>query len=146
MKRREFIKNSAVLTAASYLPIAKSSIHDQPAISLNGNEIILDKIDINYVTIDNTEKINICMTLNIYQNYEDRLLRINCIDTLHFISIQDSINKSIPESLWNKCYIKIKELLIDQNTQNIKISLNLSDSENISSQHQYLLEIDDHFN
>jgi len=107
---------------------------------------ILDKIDINYVTIDNTEKINICMTLNIYQNYEDRLLRINCIDTLHFISIQDSINKSIPESLWNKCYIKIKELLIDQNTQNIKISLNLRDSENISSQHQYLLEIDDHFN
>ena len=46
MKRREFIKNSAVLTAASYLPIAKSEIYNLPAISLSGDEITLDKVDI----------------------------------------------------------------------------------------------------
>ena len=46
MKRREFINNSAVLTAASYLPIAKSEIYNLPAISLSGDEITLDKVDI----------------------------------------------------------------------------------------------------
>ena len=46
MKRRDFIKNTAILTAASYIPVAKSAIHDQPAISLSGDEIVLNKIDI----------------------------------------------------------------------------------------------------
>ena len=46
MKRRDFIKNSAILTASTYLPIAKTEIHDQQAISLTGDEIVLSKVDI----------------------------------------------------------------------------------------------------
>ena len=46
MKRRDFIKNSAILTASTYLPIAKAEIHDQQAISLTGDEIVLSKVDI----------------------------------------------------------------------------------------------------
>ena len=46
MKRRDFIKNSAILTASTYLPIAKTAIHDQQAISLTGDEIVLSKVDI----------------------------------------------------------------------------------------------------
>ena len=46
MDRRDFIKNSAILAATVYMPIAKSAIHDQRAISLSGEEMILHKEDI----------------------------------------------------------------------------------------------------
>ena len=106
---------------------------------------ILDKIDINYVTVDDTENIILHVILNIYDSYEERLLRNNILMSLDF-SIQDLIDKNFSENLWNKCYIKIKELLLNQNTQNLREALSLSDSDTIPSQHQYLLEIDDHFN
>ena len=106
---------------------------------------ILDKIDINYITVDNTEKITVNVILNMYDSYEERLLRNNILMTLDF-SIQDLIDKNFSENLWNKCYIKIKELLLNDNTLNLKVGLNLSDSDTLPTQYQYLLEIDDHFN
>ena len=106
---------------------------------------ILDKIDINYVTVDDTEKVTLHVILNIYDSYEERLLRNNTLMSLDF-SIQDLIDKNFSENLWNKCYIKIKELLLNQNTQIIRESLILSGIDTIPSQYQYLLEIDDHFN
>lgn len=106
---------------------------------------ILDKIDINYVTVDDTEKITFHVILNMYNSYEERLLRNNTLMSLDF-SIQDLIDKNFSENLWNKCYIKIKELLLNQNTQILRESLILSDGDAMASQYQYLLEIDDHFN
>ena len=106
---------------------------------------ILDKIDINYVTVDDTEKVTLHVILNIYDSYEERLLRNNTLMSLDF-SIQDLIDKNFSENLWNKCYIKIKELLLNKNTNNLREALSLSDSDSIPSQYQYLLEIDDHFN
>ena len=46
MKRREFIKNAGVISLASYMPISNAAIQDTVALSLNGNEIILDRVDI----------------------------------------------------------------------------------------------------
>ena len=105
---------------------------------------ILDKIDINYVTVDDTEKVTLHVILNIYDSYEERLSRNNTFMTLDF-SIQDLIDKNFSGNLWNKCYIKIKELLLNQNTQSLRESLILRGIDTIPSQKSYLLEIDDHF-
>ena len=128
---------------------------------------ILDKIDINYITVDNTEKITVNVILNMYDSYEERLSRNNVFTSSDF-SMQDLIDKNFSENLWNKCYIKIKELLLNQNTTNLKAGLNVRNYkkafnivgelvmpdivsvpntvDTIPTQYQYLLEIDDHFN
>ena len=106
---------------------------------------ILDKIDINYVMSNDTEEINIDVKLNIYDSYEERLVRGNLLTSMEF-SIQNLINKNFSENLWTTCYVKIKELILNQNIQCLKEALRLSDSDTIPSQYQYLLEIDDHFN
>ena len=106
---------------------------------------ILDKIDINYVMYNDTEEININVKLNIYDSYEERLVRGNLLMSMEF-SIQGLIDKNFSENLWSKCYVKIKELVLNQNIQSLKEALRLSDSDTIPTQYQYLLEIDDHFN
>jgi len=106
---------------------------------------ILDKIDINYVMSNDTEEINIDAKLNIYNSYEERLVRGNLLTSMEF-SIQGLIDKNFSENLWSKCYVKIKELVLNQNIQSLKEALRLSDSDTIPTQYQYLLEIDDHFN
>ena len=106
---------------------------------------ILDKIDINYVMSNDTEEINIDVKLNIYDSYEERLVRGNLLMSMEF-SIQGLIDKNFSENLWSKCYVKIKELVLNQNIQSLKEALRLSDSDTIPTQYQYLLEIDDHFN
>ena len=136
---------------------------------------ILDKIDINYVMSNDTEEINIDVKLNIYDSYEERLLRGDILMTQKF-TIQGLIDKNFSENLWTKCYIKIKELVLNQNTESLKEALTLREREEnptsgsiitdpntgietakvldetdiivdtIPTQYQYLLEIDDHFN
>ena len=106
---------------------------------------IIDNIKISYIKENDVEKINIDFYINIYETYEERLLRNNLIFQLNF-PVKDFINKSLSENLWNKCYIKLKELLLIQNTQILKESLNLNDNDTIPSQYQYLLDIEDHFN
>ena len=106
---------------------------------------IIDNIKISYIKENDVEKINIDFYINIYETYEERLLRNNLIFQLNF-PVKDFINKSLSENLWNKCYIKSKELLLIQNTNYIKKFLNLNDNDTIPSQYQYLLEINDHFN
>ena len=109
------------------------------------NYYILDKIDINYVGVNDAENINVDVKLNIYNSYEERLVRGNLLMSTEF-SIQGLIDKNFSENLWSKCYLKIKELILNQNIQYLKEALRLSDSDTIPSQYQYLLEIDDHFN
>ena len=49
MKRRDFMRNTVALTAATSLPysnLVSASIPDTPAVSLSGNEITLSKNDI----------------------------------------------------------------------------------------------------
>ena len=121
-----------------------------PSVGLNDNSIgkdyfILDKIDIQYVTVNGKEDINIEVYLYTYNSYEERLVRGDLLMTTSY-SIQGLIDKNFSENLWNKCYIKIKELLLNKNTNNLREALSLSDSDSIPSQYQYLLEIDDHFN
>ena len=106
---------------------------------------ILDKIDIQYVTVNDKEDINLVVTLNMYNSYEERLVRGNLLTSMEF-SIQNLINKNFSENLWTTCYVKIKELILNQNTECLREALRLSDSDTIPSQYQYLLEIDDHFN
>ena len=106
---------------------------------------ILDKIDINYVGVNDAENINVDVKLNIYNSYEERLLRGDILMTQKF-TIQGLIDKNFSENLWTTCYLKIKELILNQNIQYLKEALRLSDSDTIPSQYQYLLEIDDHFN
>ena len=106
---------------------------------------ILDKIDINYVGVNDAENINVDVKLNIYDSYEERLVRGNLLTSMEF-SIQNLINKNFSENLWTTCYVKIKELILNQNTECLREALRLSDSDTIPSQYQYLLEIDDHFN
>ena len=109
------------------------------------NYYILDKIDINYVGVNDAENINVDVKLNIYDSYEERLVRGNLLTSMEF-SIQNLINKNFSENLWTTCYLKIKELILNQNTECLREALRLSDSDTIPSQYQYLLEIDDHFN
>ena len=106
---------------------------------------ILDKIDIQYVTVNDKEDINLVVTLNMYNSYEERLLRGDILMTQKF-TIQGLIDKNFSENLWTTCYLKIKELVLNQNTECLKEALRLSDSDTIPTQYQYLLEIDDHFN
>ena len=94
---------------------------------------------------NDTEEIHIDVKLNIYDSYEERLVRGNLLMSMEF-SIQGLIDKNFSENLWSKCYLKIKELILNQNIQYLKEALRLSDSDTIPSQYQYLLEIDDHFN
>ena len=89
---------------------------------------ILDKIDINYVMSNDTEEINIDVKLNIYDSYEERLVRGNLLTSMEF-SIQGLIDKNFSENLWSKCYLKIKELILNQNTECLKEELNLRERE-----------------
>ena len=46
MKRREFIKSTLIVGASAYMPLARSSIQDTAAISITGEEIILQRSEI----------------------------------------------------------------------------------------------------
>ena len=46
MKRREFIRNIAVISTVSHIPKSYAAIQDMPAISITGEEIILNRSDI----------------------------------------------------------------------------------------------------
>ena len=46
MKRREFIKNAGIISLASYIPKSKATTQDIVALSLDGDEIMLDRVDI----------------------------------------------------------------------------------------------------
>jgi len=120
---------------------------------------IIDRIDIQYVTVNDKEDINLVVTLNTYDSYEERLLRGNILMTQDF-TIQGLIDKNFSGNLWTQCYIKIKELVLNENTEHLKkvliyneIDWN-SNSEietdiiidTIPTEYQYFLEIDDHFN
>ena len=105
----------------------------------------IDKLNINYITARNPEEVNIDIKLNMYGSYEERLVRDNHLMTIPF-SIVNLIDKNFSENLWTKCYIKIKEQLLNKNTQYLKDSLNLGENDTIPTQYQYLLEINDHFN
>ena len=61
-------------------------------------------------------------------------------------TIEGLIDKNFSANLWNICYGKIKEIVLNQNTQNLKEKLSLSDNDTITTEYQYLLEIEDHFN
>ena len=89
---------------------------------------ILDKIDINYVGVNDAENINVDVKLNIYNSYEERLVRGNLLMSMEF-SIQGLIDKNFSENLWSKCYLKIKELVLNQNTECLKEELNLRERE-----------------
>ena len=89
---------------------------------------ILDKIDINYVTVNDKEDINLVVTLNMYNSYEERLVRGNLLTSMEF-SIQGLIDKNFSENLWSKCYVKIKELVLNQNTESLKKALTLRERE-----------------
>ena len=116
------------------------------------------------------ENINLVVTLNSYNSYEERLLRGDILMTQQF-TIPDLIDKNFSENLWTKCYIKIKELVLNQITEDLKKVLASKESEGegdttsesintdpntgietdnivdtIPAEYQYLLEIDDHFN
>ena len=99
------------------------------------------------ISSDVTDKglVNIIVLLSSYNSYEERLLRGDILMTQQF-TIPDLIDKNFSENLWTKCYIKVKELLLDQNTQLLKETLNLRDNDTIPTQCQYLLEMEDHFN
>ena len=121
---------------------------------------LIDKLNITYGSIDKEvnesnsedydgtikeEIILIELTINIYESYEDRLKRGNCIDTKMFL-IDNLITKDSPDNLWNICYKKVKELIIAEYMHNIKENLNLSENDSIPSDLNYLITIDDHFN
>ena len=89
---------------------------------------ILDKIDINYVGVNDAENINVDVKLNIYDSYEERLVRGNLLMSMEF-SIQGLIDKNFSENLWSKCYLKIKELILNQNAECLKEELNLRERE-----------------
>ena len=106
----------------------------------------LDKIDINYIKNDiGFENISIKVGLNIYDSYEDRLTMVTPCMVKEF-TIEGLIDKNFSANLWNICYGKIKEIVLNQNTQNLKEKLSLSDNDTITTEYQYLLEIEDHFN
>jgi len=98
-----------------------------------------------WINVNNVENISIKVKLKVYPSYEERLLRNNLLMSKEY-SLQDLIDKNFSENLWTKCYIKVKELLLDQNTQLLKETLNLRDNDTIPTQCQYLLEMEDHFN
>ena len=129
------------------------------------------------ISSDVTDKglVNIIVLLSGYNSYEERLLRDDISITQEF-TIQDLIDKNFSENLWTKCYIKIKELILNQSTESLKEALTLRKREEymisplfitdpntgiktavaldekdtivdtIPTEYQYLLEIDDHFN
>ena len=57
MKRREFIKNAGIISLASYIPKSKATTQDIVALSLDGDEIILDRVDI----LDIVQLVNIIL-------------------------------------------------------------------------------------
>ena len=144
---------------------------DQPSTSeVEKAYFIIDRIYIQYVTDNDKENINLVVTLNSYNSYEERLLRGDILMTQQF-TIPDLIDKNFSENLWTKCYIKIKELVLNQITEDLKKVLASKESEGegdttsesintdpntgietdnivdtIPAEYQYLLEIDDHFN
>ena len=128
-----------------------------------------------WINVNNVENISIKVKLNVYPSYEERLLRNNLLMSTEY-SLQDLIDKNFSENLWTKCYIKIKELILNQSTESLKEALTLRKREEymisplfitdpntgiktavaldekdtivdtIPAEYQYLLEIDDHFN
>ena len=89
---------------------------------------LIDKMDIHYVNINDKENINVNVSLSVYNSYEERLNRENLLMTLNFY-IQDFVDKKSSENLWTKCYVKIKELLLDQNTESLKEALTTRERE-----------------
>ena len=147
----------------SYLSIDKIDIKSASYIELtHGNDENTGKIS----DVTDEGLVDIIVILNIYNSYEERLERR---DPSMFteLYIQGLIDKNFSENLWTKCYIKIKELILNQNTESLKEALTTREIEanpitgietgeildekyitvdTIPIEYQYLLEIDDHFN
>ena len=113
------------------IPSSTPVDNTQTLVTINTVEktyFLIDKIDIHYVNINDKENINVKVSLSVYNSYEERLNRENLLMTLHFY-IQDFVDKKSSENLWTKCYVKIKELLLDQNTESLKEALNTRERE-----------------
>ena len=155
-----------------YFTIDKIDIQSEPYM-----EVTPENAEPPSISSDVTDKglVNTIVTLNIYNSYEERLLRGDIL-MIYDITIQGLIDKNFSENLWTKCYIKIKELVLNQNTESLKEALALREREEnpitgsiiidpntgietaeildekdiiidtIPTEYQYLLEIDDHFN
>lgn len=184
-----------IITPGIVLDKPSSKHEDLDAARVSETDIVktyftIDKIDIQPVpymedtsetadppriSSDVTDKglVNIIVLLSSYNSYEERLLRDDIL-IAQKLTIQGLIDKKFSENLWTKCYIKIKELILNQNTENLKEALTLRKREEnpispsylgqtdpntgivtaeildtidtIPTEYQYLLEIDDHFN
>ena len=107
------------------IPSSTPENYTQPSVTINTVKktyFLIDKMDIHYVTINDKENINVNVSLNVYNSYEERVNRKNLLMTLHFY-IQDFVDKKSSENLWTKCYVKTKELILNQNTENLKKAL-----------------------
>tara|TARA_Y100001958_G_C21238275_1_gene565257 strand:+ start:2840 stop:3328 length:489 start_codon:yes stop_codon:yes gene_type:complete len=144
-------------------------------IDLSKKYFIIDKINIENIKLDNKENINVDVIVNIYESYEERLLRKPLLSQL-FFSLNDILDKEFSENIWSKCYIKIKELFYERNKKCLIETLTLRELEknpitdniiidpltgmetyiipsndpeiivDIPNEFQYLLKIDDDFN
>tara|TARA_Y100000996_G_scaffold96711_2_gene69221 strand:- start:745 stop:1287 length:543 start_codon:yes stop_codon:yes gene_type:complete len=113
------------------IPSSTPVDNTQTLVTINTVEktyFLIDKIDIHYVNINDKENINVKVSLSVYNSYEERLNRENLLMTLHFY-IQDFVDKKSSENLWTKCYVKIKELLLNQNTESLKEALTIRERE-----------------
>ena len=118
-----------------------------PGIVLDETEIvktyfIIDRIDIQYVTVNDKEDINLLVTLNSYNSYEERLSRGDLSMSLEY-TFQDFIDKDFSENLWMKCYIKIKEEILNQNTEILKEALSMRELEQNPPSHIETVVADD---
>ena len=77
-------------------------------------------------SVSDKEELDILVTLSTYNSYEERLVRGDLLMSRIF-RMEDLIDKKFSENLWTKFYIKIKEIILNENTENLKEALILKE-------------------
>ena len=117
---------------------------------------IIDGMDVNYPQAPERDErypiqvdeslVNINITLNGYDKYEHRIKRTCLSFTFNFNLENVSRRSDFSDNIWTKCYNRAKDFLVEENTKNLKVSLELNETDSIPTQYEHLLVIEDDLN
>lgn len=103
---------------------------------------IIDDISINADLTPSDNNFNLIISVNIYPNITDRTDRINLLGSDTFT--RTIMRSGLTNNLLSESYIYIKPILVSRLRELIRVKLDLTDDQEISSEYSQYYSLTDH--